>query len=136
MKEKLIKTKSRLIELNEITGIWDCARCFECVEVCPKGVAPMERIMSLRESAMEQGLNKTVGARHADAFTDSVAHSGWLNELLLPLKTFGMFNIREMLKLAPIGLKAIMRGKMPPIFYEKIPGSKNITKLFEKTKVL
>lgn len=126
------QTKSRLIELNEITGIWDCTRCFECVEVCPKGVAPMERIMSLRESAMEQGLNKTVGARHADAFTDSVAHSGWLNELLLPLKTFGMFNLGAMMGLAPIGLRALLRGKMPSIFHRSVPNVHRIRRLVKK----
>lgn len=126
------QTKSRLIELNKITGIWDCTRCFECVEVCPKGVAPMERIMSLRESAMEQGLNKTVGARHADAFTDSVAHSGWLNELLLPLKTFGMFNLGAMMGLAPIGLRALLRGKMPSIFHRSVPNVHRIRRLVKK----
>jgi len=126
------QTQSRLIELNEITGIWDCTRCFECVEVCPKGVAPMERIMSLRESAMEQGLDKTVGARHADAFTDSVAHSGWLNELLLPLKTFGMFNLGAMMGLAPIGLRALLRGKMPSIFHRSVPNVHRIRRLVKK----
>tara|TARA_B100001750_G_scaffold75758_1_gene60209 strand:- start:469 stop:762 length:294 start_codon:yes stop_codon:yes gene_type:complete len=92
----------------------------------------MERIMSLRESAMEQGLDKTVGARHADAFTDSVAHSGWLNELLLPLKTFGMFNLGAMMGLAPIGLRALLRGKMPSIFHRSVPNVHRIRRLVKK----
>ena len=116
--------------------MWDCTRCMQCVEVCPKGVDPMGRIMKLRDFAMEAGYQNTTGARHAEVFFDIIKNNGVLNEFWLPVKTFGMFNIPEMLKLAPIGLKAMMRGKMPPIFYEKIPGSKNITKLFEKTKVL
>jgi len=126
------QTKSRLVELNEETGIWDCTRCFECVEVCPKGVDPMGRIMSLRESAMELGLDKTVGARHADAFTDSVAHSGWLNELLLPLKTFGMFNLTAMMSLAPVGLRALLRGKMPSIFHRSVPNVHRVRRLVKK----
>ena len=126
----------RLGRLNEYGGVWDCTRCMQCVEVCPKGVDPMGRIMKLRDFAMEAGYKNTTGARHAEVFAEIIRNNGVLNEFWLPVKTFGMFNIPEMLKLAPIGLKAMMRGKMPPIFYEKIPGSKNITKLFEKTKVL
>lgn len=126
----------RLKDLNEPSGMWDCTRCLQCVEVCPKGVDPMGRIMKLRDFAMEAGYKNTTGARHAEVFAEIIRNNGVLNEFWLPVKTFGMFNIPEMLKLAPIGLKAMMRGKMPPIFYEKIPGSKNITKLFEKTKVL
>ena len=33
--------KQRLKALSDYTGIWDCTRCYECVQVCPKGVAPM-----------------------------------------------------------------------------------------------
>ena len=57
-----------------------------------------------------------------------------LNEFWLTMKTFGMFNVPEMLKLAPIGLKAMMRGKMPPITYEKIPGGNAVSRIFEKVE--
>ena len=46
-------SKERLEKLSEVTGMWDCTRCSECVQVCPKGVAPMDRIMALRDQAME-----------------------------------------------------------------------------------
>ena len=59
--------KARLEMLSDYTGIWDCTRCYECVQVCPKGVAPMDRIMALRDKAMHVGLDKTTGARHTDA---------------------------------------------------------------------
>lgn len=122
----------RLDALNEYGGVWDCTRCMQCVEVCPKGVAPMDRIMSLRDSAMEAGHTNSYGARHAAAFADSVGHSGWLDELRLPIKTFGMFNIREMLKLLPVGVRAQLAGKRPPIFHKSIPGVENVRRLFEK----
>ena len=61
----------RLGELNEYGGVWDCTRCMQCVEVCPKGVAPMDRIMAMRDQAMEAGYTNTYGARHAMAFADS-----------------------------------------------------------------
>ncbi len=125
---------SRLEKLNEYGGVWDCTRCMQCVEVCPKDVDPMGRIMALRDDAMESGLTSTYGARHAMAFSDSVEHSGWLDELWLPIKTFGLFNIKEMLKLLPVGIRAQLRGKMPPVFHKSIPGAKNVRRIFEKVE--
>ena len=44
----------------------------------------MDRIMALRESVMQAGLDTDYGAygrRHVDAFAESVEHTGWLDEL-------------------------------------------------------
>ena len=123
---------ARLGELNEYGGIWDCTRCMQCVEVCPKDVDPMGRIMALRDRAMEAGYTGTYGARHATVFAESIRHSGRLDELRLPLKTFGLFNIKEMLKLLPVGVRAQLRGKRPPIFHRAIPGVRNVRRLFDR----
>ena len=125
---------SRLGKLNEYGGIWDCTRCMECVEVCPKDVAPMDRIMVLRDKAMEAGYTKTYGARHANAFAESVGRTGWLDELRLPIKTFGLFNIKKMLGLLPIGIRSQLVGKRPPIFHKSIPGAENIRRIFERVE--
>ncbi|MBI14905.1 MAG: succinate dehydrogenase [Chloroflexi bacterium] len=125
---------SRLKILNESNGIWDCTRCMQCIEVCPKGVAPMDRIMALRDKAMEAGQKSTNGSRHANAFSDSVKHSGWLDELKLPLKSFGIFNIKAMIGLIPLGIRAQLNGKRPPIFHKSIPGAKNVRKIFDKVE--
>jgi len=125
---------SRLGQLNEYGGIWDCTRCMECVEVCPKDVAPMDRIMALRDRAMDAGYTNTYGARHVKAFAELVEHSGRIDELRLPVKTFGIFNIKEMLKLVPTGIRAQLAGKRPPIFHGKVPGVENIRRLFEKVE--
>ncbi len=124
--------KSRLEFLSQYGGVWDCTRCYECVEVCPKGVAPMERIMALRDKAMRAGFDDTIGARHTDAFIELVGHGGRLDELKLPLKTFGMFNLPGMLSLAPVGLRAAMRGKMPPIVHKMIPNVENVRRIFRR----
>ena len=125
---------SRLGSLNEYGGVWDCTRCMQCVEVCPKGVDPMGRIMALRDKAMEAGYTDTYGARHAEAFTESVQHSGWLDELWLPIKTFGLLNVKEMLKLVPVGIRAQLAGKRPPIFHKSIPGVENVRRIFQKVE--
>ena len=126
--------RSRLAELSQYTGIWDCTRCYECVEVCPKGVDPMGRIMALRDRAMELGYDQNYGARHAIVFTESVEHSGWLNELMLPIKTFGMFNLSAMLNMAPVGLRALMKGKIPPLFHRPVPDVSKVRRLFKRVK--
>ena len=42
----------RLKDLSEDPhGIYDCTHCFNCIEACPKGVAPMSQIMRLRRIA-------------------------------------------------------------------------------------
>ena len=124
--------QARLADLTKYGGVWDCTRCLQCVEVCPKDVDPMGRIMLLRDAAMDMGMTNTYGARHAKAFADTVRHSGWLDELRLTLNTFGRFNIPKMIKLIPTGLRAFMAGKVPPIIHKSIPGVQNVRRIFDK----
>ncbi len=94
----------------------------------------MDRIMALRDRAMEHGYDKTYGPRHTDAFEESVAHSGWLDELRLPIKTFGIFNFPALMSMAPVGLRAFLRGKLPPIFHRPVPGVKKVRQLVKSVK--
>ncbi|MFQ5797660.1 MAG: succinate dehydrogenase/fumarate reductase iron-sulfur subunit [Bacteroidota bacterium] len=125
-------TTSRLEKLSEATGIWDCTRCMECVEVCPKGVAPMDRIMALREKAIELNITDNYGSKHSLAFAESIKHSGWLNEFSLLQKSFGPFNFKELLRLVPGGIRMVLRLKTPTPIHKPIPGVDRLRKLFEK----
>ncbi len=125
---------SRLGALNEYGGVWDCTRCMQCVEVCPKGVDPMGRIMALRDKAMEAGHTKTYGARHANAFADDVRKIGRVDELRIPIMSKGMFNIKELLRMVPLGIRAQLNGKRPAIFPKKNPGQQNVRRLFDKAE--
>jgi succinate dehydrogenase / fumarate reductase iron-sulfur subunit len=125
-------SQGRLEQLGLPSGMWDCTRCNECVQVCPKGVAPMDRIMALREQAISLGLGDNNGARHAEAFTESVAHSGRLDELRLPVKTVGMFNLPALLSFLPVGLRAMTHGKLPPLVHKSVENVQNVRRLFSK----
>ena len=127
-------SEDRLEELTKPSGMWDCTRCMECVQVCPKGVAPMDRIMALRDQAMEAGFHNTNGARHTEAFSDSVEHSGWLDELRLVPKSLGMTNVSALIGYAPIAIQALTHGKMPPIIHKKIDKARNVQKIFDKVE--
>ncbi len=126
-------SRERLRNLSEPTGIWDCTRCNECVQACPKGVAPMDRIMALREQAVNAGFNRNNGARHTSAFTESVGHSGRLDELRLPIKSVGgVTNLGAMFSYAPVGWRALTHGKMPPIRHKNVENVENVRRLFRK----
>lgn len=113
------KEHERLEELSEYGGIWDCTRCNMCVEVCPKGVAPMNRILQLREMAIESGIKGNAGARHTDIFTRSIKDGGRLNEVWMLPGSVGMFNVPRMTKELPGALRMLRAGKLP--FAQVIP---------------
>ena len=80
-----------------------------------------------------RGLTNTRGARHVDAFAASVKHSGRLNELGLAMKTFGIF--RAGIELAPMGIRRLLKRRMPPLIHKKLATAKNISRLFDKLGV-
>ena len=126
----------RLRVLNEYSGIWDCTRCMECVQVCPKGVAPMDRIMALRDMAMEAGFTNSYGARHAEAFTDSIRQSGWLDEMLLTIRTVGYFNVPKLLSFVPVGWRSLIHRKLPMTepFHPSIPGMEKLRRIIDRVE--
>jgi succinate dehydrogenase / fumarate reductase iron-sulfur subunit len=107
------KTHERLEKYSEYGGIWDCTRCNMCVEVCPKGVAPMNRIMQLREMALEEGITNNAGARHTAIFTKSIVDGGRLNEVWMVPGSVGLFNVPRMTKELPGALRMLRAGKLP-----------------------
>lgn len=119
----------RLQELSGEHGIWDCTHCFACVEVCPKGVAPMERIMELRAEAGQAGIRNNNGYRHEQAFVDSIKKSGWLDETYVAKASLS--GVGEMLQWAPVAWRSFAKGKMP-LGHKPNPGAENIRKIFEK----
>jgi succinate dehydrogenase / fumarate reductase iron-sulfur subunit len=125
-------SQDRLEMLNRPTGMWDCTRCSECVEACPKGVDPMGRIMELREQAIGAGFRDTNGARHTEFFTESVGHSGRLDELRLAVKSVGMTNIPALMGFVPVGLRALTHGKMPSMIHKNIDNVDRVRALFDK----
>ena len=126
--------KQRFDTLNDYGGAWDCTRCYFCVEVCPKGVAPMDRIMELRDSIMDSGRTNTAGARHVQSFAKSVARAGWLDETMLAVDSWGKFNVPKLLANAPLGIRALRRGKfpLPGILHHKRPGAENVGRIFKR----
>ena len=99
-------------------GIYDCTHCFNCIEACPKGVAPMSQIMRLRRIATaDHGIvDDNNGYRHEHAFVRNIERNGLLHEAdLLPDSYGGKLHPRAVPALVgslPAILTALRRGKV------------------------
>ncbi len=120
----------RLRELSKPGGVWDCTHCFECVQVCPKDVAPMERILDIRRTALEAGYKDNNGARHSESFARSVKHSGWLDELRIVPESIGLDDAGNLIKELPTAARALIKRKLPPLVHHKRPGAEHVKRIF------
>ncbi len=123
----------RLRQLQDENGIWDCTRCNFCVQVCPKDVKPMEAIIRLRRASLDRGLTGTGGARHIQGFVQLIQRQGRLNEALMPVKVIG-FEPRRLVAVLPLGLRMLVRGKVPNPFGHAIPGQHEVRAIFAATR--
>jgi succinate dehydrogenase / fumarate reductase iron-sulfur subunit len=129
----------RLEMLSKVAGgIWDCTRCNFCVEVCPKDVRPMDRIMQLRELAVEAGVKNSAGYRHGDAFASSVRRLGRLDEVSLIPRSVGIFNVPRLLTELPVAFRAMRAGKLPWThalpWHKPISGIKHVRRIFDQVR--
>jgi succinate dehydrogenase / fumarate reductase, iron-sulfur subunit len=131
-------------------GLYDCTHCFNCIDACPKGVAPMSQIMRLRRIAGndEKIVDRNNGERHEDSFTTLVRDYGLLHEAeLLPRSFggnswFGKFHPeagKVLMKSLPSIIPAVLKGKVSvkgAIFGHKIQGSDlgAIQKIYSKVE--
>ncbi len=104
-------TVDRLEDYNSEHGIWDCTRCYFCNERCPKGVDPRDAIAKLGAESIKEGIDRDLGAKHAEWFVTSAKTTGWLRETELVPKTQGIISAIQQTGFA-IGLAK--RGKVPP----------------------
>jgi succinate dehydrogenase / fumarate reductase iron-sulfur subunit len=134
------QTEDRLRDLAEDPhGIYDCTHCFSCVQVCPKGVAPMDQIMRLRRRATRDfDINdQNNGRRHEHAFTKIIEKKGTLDERKLLQDSFGPFRPQggiALLRSLPTGLRGFARGKITPrkaLLHERLEGIENVKRIYE-----
>jgi succinate dehydrogenase / fumarate reductase iron-sulfur subunit len=134
------QTEERLRDLAEDPhGIYDCTHCFNCIEVCPKGVAPMDQIMRLRRRATRdfEINDQNNGRRHEHAFTKIIEKKGILDERKLLQDSFGPFRPEggiQLLRALPTGLRGFARGKITPrkaLFHERLAGMENVKRIYE-----
>jgi succinate dehydrogenase / fumarate reductase iron-sulfur subunit len=116
----------RLNDLSQDShGMYDCTHCFNCIDACPKGVAPMSQIMRLRRRAGTDYkiTDRNNGHRHEEAFAGLVRDYGLLNEAELLPRSYGgnswwgKFHPRagkELLSSLSTVVTGVVRGKLNP----------------------
>ncbi|HMJ79616.1 MAG TPA: 4Fe-4S dicluster domain-containing protein, partial [Candidatus Dormibacteraeota bacterium] len=112
----------RAADLSDEHGVWECMRCYFCTQRCPKHIRVRELIAQLGALAVRDGLESDPGARHAQAFVDSLRASGRLNETDLALKSQGWAWAAQRL---PMAVRIALAGKLalPP---RPVPGHERL----------
>jgi len=109
-------------------GVWDCVKCFECAEACPKDINPIEKITKLHNLQFEQGVAvSNVATRHAEGFVRSIKKYGFLDEADIVVYSEGYLG---MYKHVGTAIKMMKAGKIHwhsgiP-FIDSVPKIKNL----------
>ncbi len=118
--------RDRLEAVNDIgSGIWDCVKCFECAEACPKELDPIGKITKLHQQTFEEDMAKdNVAVRHAVGFKWSIDKHGLLDEGELVKYSEGLFGV---LKHVPEAIAMYKKGKI--VMPWDMPKSENLDEI-------
>src|SRR5947209_1659989 len=138
-------TEDRLRDLAEDPhGLFDCTHCFQCIEVCPKDVAPMSQIMRLRRRATQDyGIkDRNNGYGHEKAFTDLIETYGTLHEAQLLPRSFGdgsfvksqlsPHGLKNLIPALPTAVRGLTSGKVSPakaLRHHKLPDQGQVKRI-------
>jgi heterodisulfide reductase subunit C2 len=117
--------------------IWVCASCYMCTTRCPQAIKITDLLYALKRTAMEEGLypDRFPAYRLSKNFVRIVNRYGRNNELLLLVRYYLERNPLELLRLLPLGLQLLRRGRVS-LFPRKIRGVQAIRKIMEASKSL
>lgn len=114
------ESQSRLVKYNQLDFAWGCTRCFNCNEVCPVEVAPLDRITEVKGEILAAAPPSSdpqvaTAVRHRQTMVELVKESGWIDESKFGL-TVVANNFRDwagLWSLVPLGWRMWRRGKLP-----------------------
>ena len=124
--------KERLqITSESAQGVWDCVKCYECAEACPKEINPIEKITKLHNMQFEQNVAvPNVATRHAEGFLRGMKKSGFLDEADIVVYSEGYLGMYKHLTTA---FKMMKSGKIHwqdgVPFIDSMPKIKNLSEV-------
>ncbi|BCD68317.1 succinate dehydrogenase/fumarate reductase iron-sulfur subunit [Nitratiruptor sp. YY09-18] len=124
--------KKERLEIVDILGqgVWDCVKCYECAQACPKHIDPIGKITKLHNQIFEEGVAKSnVATRHAVGFKKSIEKHGILDEGHLVAYSEGI----GVLKHVPEALEMFKKGKI--VMPWNMPKSKNLDEIKKLVKI-
>jgi succinate dehydrogenase / fumarate reductase iron-sulfur subunit len=123
--------KDRLKTVNELgQGIWDCVKCYECAQACPKEINPIDKITKLHQMTFKENMDEdNVATRHAVGFKWSIEKHGILDEGELVKYSEGLIGV---LKHVPEAIAMYKKGKI--VMPWNMPKSKNLDEIQKLVK--
>ena len=124
--------KKERLEIVDILGqgVWDCVKCYECAEACPKEIDPIGKITKLHNQIFEEGVAKSnVATRHAVGFKRSIKKHGILDEGDLVLYSEGFGVVKHMHE----AFEMFKKGKI--VMPWNMPKSKNLDEIKKLVKI-
>ncbi len=123
--------KERLKIVDKLgKGVWDCVKCYECTEACPKELDPMSKITKLHNQLFqEEVVQKNVASRHAVGFKKSIEKHGILDEGMLVAYSEGC----AVFKHIPEALAMWKKGKI--VMPWEMPKSKKLDEIKKLIKI-
>lgn len=107
------------------SGVWDCVKCFECAEACPKDIDPIGKIGKLHNLQFVRGVAKSnVATRHAEGFLRGMKKTGYLDEADIVTYSEGYLGMYKHLGTA---MKMMKTGKIH--WHSGIPFMNSIPKI-------
>ncbi|NEO29269.1 MAG: succinate dehydrogenase/fumarate reductase iron-sulfur subunit [Symploca sp. SIO3C6] len=132
-------TEIRLEKYNQGTqGVWGCTRCYMCNAVCPMEVAPMDQIGKIKQQILaRKDDQETRQIRHRKVLINLVKQGGWIDERKFGLQVVGNYfrDLKGLLSLGPLGLRMLVRGKLP-LGFEPSAGVSQVRSLIESVQKL
>jgi len=112
--------------------VWMCASCYYCTVRCPAGIKLTDIMYELKRLGIEYGLYPRDAKAPAlsKTFLDMVDRYGRNPEGELLLRYYLKTNPLGLLKMAPLGLKLMLRGRFP-FWHEKIQGQADLRRMIE-----
>jgi heterodisulfide reductase subunit C len=110
---------------------WLCASCYYCTVRCPAGIEFTEFMYDLKRMAVQRGLYPRGSPNLYRAFTNTVDRYGRSAETELMIRYhLSRLNPLGLIKLAPFGLKMLLRGRFP-LLPHRIKGRRDVTKMLK-----
>jgi heterodisulfide reductase subunit C len=103
---------------NEVLSsntIWYCVSCYSCHVRCPRGIKLTDIMYLLKRLSINYGLQNhgTTSPVLSKVFVDIVNKYGRNHETELLIRYYMKSGLRNLLRMAPLGLKLFIKGRVP-----------------------
>ncbi len=110
---------------------WLCASCYYCTVRCPAGIQFTDFMYHLKRMSVERRLYPSRKPALYQAFVSTVDRYGRSAETELMIRYFlSTLNPLGLIRLAPFGLKMLLRGRFP-LLPHRIDGRRDVAKMLD-----